>query len=71
MSQYRSALYFHTDAQEQAIEKSIALLPNSKSAITTEIRRIDDGVKYWQAEDYHQQYLQKGGQQHTTHSAVY
>uniref|UniRef100_A0A7S2WGJ4 peptidylprolyl isomerase n=1 Tax=Rhizochromulina marina TaxID=1034831 RepID=A0A7S2WGJ4_9STRA len=57
-TQYRHGVYFHTEEQRLAAEKSRASLPRV-SDIATEIMPAD---KFWDAEDYHQQYLQKGGQ---------
>jgi peptide-methionine (S)-S-oxide reductase len=47
-SQYRSAIFVHDDAQQEAAEKSKA---------TT----IEDASTFWRAEEYHQQYLPKRG----------
>ncbi len=60
-TQYRSALYWHTDAQRQAAEASRAAYQKALSAsghgeITTELRQAPD---FYYAEDYHQQYLGK------------
>ena len=60
-TQYRSAIYFTTDAQRRAAEASrdayqAKLTQAGYGAITTEIREADT---FWYAEDYHQQYLAK------------
>jgi peptide-methionine (S)-S-oxide reductase len=58
-SQYRSGIYFHTPAQERAALSSMAqqqkryLLP-----IATEVL---PATTFYPAEEYHQQYLFKGG----------
>jgi peptide-methionine (S)-S-oxide reductase len=60
-TQYRSAIFFHDAAQEQAAEKSLAALRDSgrhRGAIVTEI--VAAGP-YTLAEDYHQQYFDKMG----------
>ncbi len=60
-TQYRSAIYWHSDAQRQAAETSRdayqrKLAQAGYGAITTEIR---EAPSYYYAEDYHQQYLAK------------
>ncbi len=60
-TQYRSALYWHSDAQEHAATASAAAFEaNLRSAgygeITTE---IGAAPTFYYAEDYHQQYLAK------------
>jgi peptide-methionine (S)-S-oxide reductase len=58
-TQYRSALYWTTDAQRAAAEASLAAFQSRLAAagygpITTELRAAPD---YYFAEPYHQQYL--------------
>ncbi|WP_448188590.1 peptide-methionine (S)-S-oxide reductase MsrA [Azospirillum sp. sgz301742] len=60
-TQYRSAIYTHTESQRAAAEASRtayerALKGASLGTITTEIR---DAPPFYFAEDYHQQYLSK------------
>ena len=60
-TQYRSALYWYTDAQRQVAEASRdayqqVLTASGFGAITTESRQAPE---YFYAEDYHQQYLAK------------
>lgn len=58
-SQYRSAIYATTDAQFKSATASKQRLTESKKfrrPITTEIRK---GIKFYMAEDYHQQYVDK------------
>ena len=60
-TQYRSALYWHTDAQRQTAEASRdayqkALAASGHGGITTELRQAPE---FYYAEDYHQQYLGK------------
>ena len=60
-SQYRSAIFFYTDAQRVAAEASKAALVASgrwSAAITTQILPAVDFVR---AEEYHQQYYEKQG----------
>jgi peptide-methionine (S)-S-oxide reductase len=60
-TQYRSAIYYTTEAQRAAAENSRrvyqeALSKAHRAAITTEIR---DAPEFYYAEEYHQQYLAK------------
>jgi peptide-methionine (S)-S-oxide reductase len=60
-TQYRSAVYWHSEAQRDAAERSRdayqeALRAAGHAAITTELRAAPP---YYYAEDYHQQYLAK------------
>jgi len=60
-TQYRSAIYTTSDAQQAAAEASsvsygAALAARGHPRITTEIL---PAPRYWLAEDYHQQYLAK------------
>lgn len=56
-SQYRSAAYYHNDAQKKAIEKSIKKYNEKKydGKIVTEVEPFE---KFWMAEDYHQDYYE-------------
>ena len=58
-TQYRSTLYYTSDAQKKAIEESrasyqAALNRSGHGEITTEVAPLGD---FYYAEDYHQQYL--------------
>jgi peptide-methionine (S)-S-oxide reductase len=60
-TQYRSAIYYTSEAQREAIERSKAAYEQALKArgfgpITTEIRAAPP---FYYAEDYHQQYLHK------------
>ena len=60
-TQYRSAIYTHSDAQQKSAERSRddyqkALGAHGFGGVTTEIRKAPD---FFYAEDYHQQYLAK------------
>lgn len=62
-TQYRSAVYWTNPEQEELVRKSAAayqqvLASKGFDPITTELRSAD-GLTYWFAEDYHQQYLYK------------
>ena len=71
-TQYRSAIYFTTDAQRRAAEETRAafaprLRERGYGDITTEI--VAAGPFYF-AEDYHQQYLAKNPNGYRCHSAT-
>ncbi len=60
-TQYRSAIYVHSEAQHRAAEASreayaAALRAGGFGPVTTEVR---DAPPFYYAEDYHQQYLAK------------
>ena len=58
-SQYRSAIFFHSPEQEQAAHASVAEAQKAhKRPIVTQ---IVPAPEFWEAEDYHQQYLEKRG----------
>ncbi|CAN7004967.1 unnamed protein product [Brassica rapa subsp. trilocularis] len=59
-TQYRSGIYFYTPEQEKlAVESMERHQKQMESKITTEIL---PAKKFYRAEEYHQQYLSKGGQ---------
>ncbi len=59
-SQYRSAIFFHDDEQRAAaLASRDARQCDSKREIVTQ---IVPAQRFWAAEDYHQQYLEKRGQ---------
>ena len=58
-SQYRSAIFTHTDEQKVLAEKSKDALQESgkwQSAIATQVVDVGD---FYRAEEYHQRYLEK------------
>jgi peptide-methionine (S)-S-oxide reductase len=61
-SQYRSAIFVHSPAQEAAAQASKEKLQASgryRGPIVTEIKPAS---KFWRAEEYHQRYFDKTGQ---------
>ena len=61
-TQYRSAIFYHTPQQKEIAEKSKEELEKSgkwKSPIVTEITPAQN---FWKAEEYHQKYLMKRGE---------
>jgi len=62
-TQYRGGIYYHTEEQKEAAEAAIAAQQKvyGDQEVVTELKPAADS-DFWHAEDYHQQYLQKGGQ---------
>ena len=58
-SQYRSAIFYHDDAQKQAIEASLAKLEQSKPFSEPIVTEVEPADTFWPAEDYHQDYYKK------------
>jgi peptide-methionine (S)-S-oxide reductase len=58
-SQYRSVIFVHDDEQRAAAEASREQVQSrlSRPVATS----IEDAPPFWEAEDYHQQYLEKRG----------
>ena len=54
--QYRSGIYFVDDPQKYTAKKIIKLLTDKKLDVATELEKAD---RFWQAEDYHQDYYSK------------
>ncbi|MBX4211573.1 MAG: peptide-methionine (S)-S-oxide reductase MsrA [Candidatus Yanofskybacteria bacterium] len=55
---YRSVIFYHSDEQKVAAEKSKQELTDSGKQIVTS---IEPAPTFWPAEDYHQKYLAKRG----------
>ena len=60
-SQYRSAIFYHSPEQEQAALASKAKLDKSGQYSRPIVTEIVPASPFYQAEDYHQQYLEKRG----------
>ena len=59
--QYRSAIFFHTPEQEAAAKASKQQLENSHRFSKPVVTQIVPAETFFEAEDYHQQYLEKKG----------
>jgi len=53
-TQYRSGIYYHDDAQKKIAEEK-------KAGVVNAVTEIKEAKTFWPAEEYHQQYLEKGG----------
>ncbi len=61
---YRSAIFFHdVEQQEAAVESKAREQANWSAPIVTQ---IEPAQSFWEAEDYHQQYLEKRGRSSCT-----
>jgi methionine-S-sulfoxide reductase len=59
--QYRSAIYVRDTSQRETAERilrSLAEQSRSRHPIVTE---VTDAPRFWEAEEYHQQYFEKQG----------
>jgi len=61
-TQYRSAIFYHSEAQKEAAEKKIAEL-NASGRFSPKkvVTKIEPAQTFWRAEEYHQKYLEKRG----------
>ncbi|KAK8945497.1 hypothetical protein KSP40_PGU012490 [Platanthera guangdongensis] len=66
-TQYRSGIYFYSVEQEKAARESLER--QEKSLGRKVVTEILPAKKYYRAEDYHQQYLEKGGRSGSKQSA--
>ena len=60
--QYRSVIFHTSEAQRTAAEASKAHLAASGKYSQPIVTLIEPAPKFWPAEEYHQQYLEKRGQ---------
>ena len=58
-SQYRSAIFYHSDEQRQLAEESSAALDRSGRYRSSVVTVIEPAGTFWEAEEYHQKYLLK------------
>lgn len=60
-SQYRSAVFFHSEQQCQLAEASRDALDHSGRYQRSVVTEILPAATFWQAEEYHQKYHRKNG----------
>ena len=60
-TQYRSAIFYHTPEQEAAAKASKERLETPRRFSKPIVTQIVPAVPFFEAEDYHQQYLEKRG----------
>jgi len=52
-TQYRSGIYYHSPEQQRTAEAAVAAIPGCAV-------EVKPAAAFWPAEEYHQQYLEKG-----------
>jgi peptide-methionine (S)-S-oxide reductase len=60
-TQYRSVIFYHTPEQETAARASKDALERSRRSQRPIVTEIEPAPTFYEAEDYHQQYLEKRG----------
>lgn len=60
-TQYRSGIFYHSPEQEQLAHESKAKLEKSGHYSRPIVTQIVPATTFYEAEDYHQQYLEKRG----------
>ncbi len=60
-SQYRSGIFFHSPQQEAAARASVERHQASGRFGAPIVTEITPASEFWEAEEYHQQYLEKRG----------
>lgn len=63
-TQYRSAIFFHDDAQRRAALHKIDALGQSGRWREPIVTQIEEAGTFWRAEEYHQRYLEKNTNAH-------
>lgn len=58
-TQYRSAIFYHDEAQKKDAEAAIKAATEDKAWKDPIVTTVEPAVKFWPAEDYHQQYYEK------------
>jgi peptide methionine sulfoxide reductase msrA/msrB len=62
-TQYRSAIFFHSDAQKKAAEKAVAELNKSGKYDKPVVTEITEAKEFFEAEPYHQDYFKRNPNQ--------
>jgi len=60
-SQYRSAVFYHSEAQKEAVETSIKALEASGKVQGKVATQVAPAPEFYPAEEYHQDYFKKNG----------
>jgi len=64
---YRSAIFYSTDAEKEEARNFIQIVDESKRWQTPVVTSLEPLEKFYPAEDYHQDYLQKNPGGYTCH----
>ncbi|MFC4740702.1 peptide-methionine (S)-S-oxide reductase MsrA [Flavobacterium ponti] len=62
-TQYRSEIFYHSEAQKKAAEEYIALIEKEKLYDDPIVTKISPAVVFYEAEDYHQDYYNQNKSQ--------
>ena len=62
-SQYRSVIFYHSDAQRAAGEQAIRELDASGTLGNPVVTEVQSASRFYKAEEYHQQYFENNPQQ--------
>lgn len=60
-SQYRSAIFYHDETQQQEAAQSKSYMGQSGAFSAPIVTQVVPAATFWRAEEYHQQYLAKRG----------
>jgi peptide-methionine (S)-S-oxide reductase len=60
-SQYRSAIFWHSEDQRQAAEDKVRQVDQSGAWPNPVVTQIAEAGEFWRAEEYHQRYFEKNG----------
>ena len=66
-TQYRSVIFYHSPEQKKTAEEVITKIEASKKWPRPIVTQLVPATKFYAAEDYHQDYLQKNPQGYTCH----
>ncbi len=66
-SSYRSAIFYQTEDEKKQAEYMIKIVDDSIRWTDLVVTKIEPFKKFWSAEDYHQDYLQKNKGGYTCH----
>lgn len=62
-TQYRSAIFYHTEKQKEIAEQAIAQLGEAQVWPQPIVTEVVPAVDFWMAEDYHQEYYRRNPNQ--------
>ncbi|TKC06405.1 peptide-methionine (S)-S-oxide reductase MsrA [Pedobacter frigoris] len=66
-SSYRSAIFYQNDEEKQIAQEVIGIVDNSNKWDGKVVTKLEPYVKFWPAEEEHQDYLQKHPNGYTCH----
>jgi peptide-methionine (S)-S-oxide reductase len=62
-TQYRSAIFYHSDEQRRVAEELIGELTAEKAFADPIVTEVQPASEFWPAEDYHNEYFRRNGEQ--------